>query len=229
MKKNFIIFIMILCIPFVVRANKIGEFNKTISVSLNSDLCVSTDVKDIKLQLYADGKEVDGLQIVLNSSNNFHGSFQNLPIFLSDGITEIEYEVKYYEDGVYRSFNKSEINYKKENFTGWISVTPDNIKPGKDYVLLTDNWFYQYNNRDPLILIDGDLYHQYVDVNTNYIKIGDKTSYYSLVDEPNLPETLWHFEKLSEEDSLYDIYKGYWVLTNYNDLNLERDVILRRP
>ncbi len=219
MKKYIYLLLLLVLFPMAVRANYIGDFYQTINVSLNCNECVDKDSKEIKLQLFANGEAVEDAVMILNKDNDFKGSFDDLLMFEDDGVTEIKYEVKFFEDGKYRSFSKNDISYEKDSFTGWVSVSPEDIKPGNDYVLLTDNWYYEYNDRDPYILVDGDLYHQYVDVYPEYVIIDGKKSYYTLDNEP-LSNTIWHIEKLPEDDELYDIYEGYWMLSNYDGLNL---------
>ncbi len=218
MKKLKLIFSLLLVMmlfPFAVYANEIGDFYQDINVSLNCNKCANKDTMEIKLKLFVNNKEVQNKELILNKQNNFNGYFEDLPMFEEDGITEIKYEVRFLEDGKYRSFNNNEINYKKERTTKWVSVKPEDLKPGHDYVLMTDNWYYEYNDRDPYILLDGDLYHQYVEVYPDYKIVNGKRSYYSL---DSIPEdrTIWHFEKLNQDDELYEYYSGYWVLTNYN-------------
>ena len=219
MKKIFYLILLLMIMPVFVYANKIGDFYKDINVSLNRELCDPNEEPEVKFQLFADGEALEGKELVLNKGNDFKGVFEDLPVFEDDGYTEIKYEVKFFEDGEYRSLKPEEITYKKEKVSKWVQINPEDIQPGHDYVLFTDNWFYEYNDRDPFILLDGDLYHQYVEVELDYKIINGKKSYYSLLTEPK-EETIWHFEKLPETDELYDIYKGYWELTNYDDLHL---------
>ena len=219
MKRYIYLLLLLVLFPMAVKANHIGDFYQTINVSLNCSECVDKSTKEIKLQLFANGEAVQDAVITLNNDNNFEDAFEDLPLFEDDGVTEIKYEVKFFEDGEYRSFSKNDVTYEKEKVSGWVSVQPEDIKPGNDYVLFTDNWYYEYNDREPYILVDGDLYHQYVYAEPEYNLINGKKSYFMLEDEPN-PKTIWHFEKLSEDDELYEYYKDNWVLTNYNDLNL---------
>ncbi len=219
MKKIFYLAILLMILPLIVSANAIGDFYKDINVSLNCELCDPNDEPEVKFQLYADGEALEGKELVLNKNNEFKGVYEDLPVFKENTFEEINYEVKFFEDGEYRSLKPEEITYKKEKVTKWVQVNPEDIRPGHDYVLFTDNWYYEYNDRDPFILLDGDLYHQYVEVEPDYKIINGKKSYYSLKTEPN-EKTIWHFEKLPETDELYDIYKGYWELTNYEGLHL---------
>ncbi len=219
MKKYIFLLLLLVLFPMAVKANHIGDFYQTINVSLNCDDCIDKSTKEIKLQLFANGEAVEDGIIVLKNGNDFEDAFEDLPMFEEDGVTEIEYEVKFFEDGEYKSFSKNDVSYEKEKISGWVSVSPKDIKPGNDYVLFTDNWYYEYNDRDSYILVDGDLYHQYVYAYPEYNLVNGKKSYFMLDDEPE-DKTIWHFEKLSEDDELYEYYKDYWVLSNYNDLNL---------
>ncbi len=217
--KKLIVLLTLLLIPSFVYAYQIGEFYKDINISVNCSKCDPTDEPEVTFQLFAEGEEVENAKLVLNKDNEYKGTFEHLAVFKENTFDEINYEVKYLEDGTYRSLKPEEISYKKKKESKWVQVLAEDLKPGHDYVLLTDNWYHEYNDRDPLILLDGDLYHQYVEVIPDYNIINGKKSYYSLVTEPN-EKTIWHFEKLPETDELYNIYEGYWQLTNYNDQKL---------
>jgi hypothetical protein len=218
--KKILIMLALLLMPLTVNAFQIDGFYKSFNVSLNCDECGDKDTREIKLKLFANGEEVDGTELILNKGNNFSGTFEDLPIFEDDYFTEIEYEVKFFEDGQYRSFNKSEISYNKETVSKWISVDPTDITPGERYVLLTDNWYHEYNGKDPFILLDGKMYHQYVDVIADYNIIDGKKSYYSLDSEPN-EKTIWEVGTVPEDAHHYELYKDFLVFKNVHyDKNL---------
>ena len=217
--KKYLIMSLLMMFPFVVKANYIGEFTKNINVSLNCEQCDPEYEPAITFQLFADGEPLDDYSVELNKENDYKTVFEDLAVFADDGFTEINYEIKYLEDGEYKSVKDEEISYRKEKINKWVQVMPEDLEPGHDYVLMTDNWNHEYNDRDPFILLDGDLYHQYVEVEPDYKIINGKKSYYSLISEPDAV-TIWHFEKLPEDDELYEYYEGYWELTNYDDLHL---------
>ena len=220
MKKLMLpIILFMMFLPIGVYANEIGEFYKDINVSLNCDKCIDENTMEIHLKLFANDIEVDGSELVLNKNNNFTTVFEDLPIFGEDKLTEINYDIRFLEDGEYRKFSNNDIKYNKVRKTQWVSVKPEDIVPGNNYVLMTDNWFYAYNGRNPYILLDGDMYHQYVDVYPEYKIVDGQISYYTLDTEPE-ERTIWHLEKLDSSDSLYNYYKDYWVLTNYKDEKL---------
>ena len=217
--KKYIIMLLLSIFPFVVKANYIGDFTKDINISLNCEQCDPNYEPSVTFQLFADGEPLEDYVIELNNDNEFKHVFEDLPVFKEDTDEEINYEVKYLENGNYVALKEDEVTYRKEKVSKWVQINPEDLEPGHDYVLMTDNWYYEYNDRDPYILLDGDLYHQYVEVVPDYKIIDGKKSYYSLVTEPDAV-TIWHFEKLPEDDDLYEFYEGYWELTNYDDLHL---------
>ena len=221
MKKKllFKIILLLVIFPFSVYANNIGDFYKDINVSLNCSKCANNESMNIHLKLFADGKEVEGTEVILNKQNNFTSTFEDIPMFREDGVTEINYEVKFLEDGKYKSFSNSDISYKKERASKWVSVKLEDLSPGKDYVLMTDNWNYSMNGQPPYILLDKQIGHQFVNVYPDYKLVNGKKSYYSIDDEVE-DRCIWHFEKISKNDELYNSYPNSWILTSSENKNM---------
>ena len=218
-KLSSLVILLIIFSPFIVKANHIGDFYQDINVQLNCSKCGSDYSNDIHFKLFADNKEVIGKDIILNKTNNYKAIIKDLPIFREDGITEIKYDIKVLEGNVYNTISKNEIKYKKNTITNWVSVLPENLKEGKQYVLLTDNWNYESNGFEKYLLLDKNLFPQFVSVKSEYNIIDGNKSYYVLETEPN-NNSIWTFNKISKNDELYNNYKNAWILTNNENKKL---------
>ncbi len=219
--KKYIMFIAIIAFvfPFTVLANEIGDFNKSINVSINCDQCTDINTKEIHLKLYADGKEVQGKDLILKKQNNFKGTFTDLPIFKEDDVTEINYVVKFLEDGEYRSFSNADITLNKVRASKWVSVSPNNIQPGHKYVLFTDNWNYAENGHGKFAVLGYNMSLIESDATADYKIINGKKSLYSLTIDP-YPEDIWTVSKVPNTDLLYDGFENYLVFTNTENKRL---------
>ena len=224
MKRYIYLLLLLVLFPMAVKANYIGDFYQTINVSLNCSECIDKSTKEIKLQLFANGEAVQDAVITLSNDNNFEDSFEDLPLFEDDGVTEIKYEVKFFEDGEYRSFSKNDVTYEKEKVSGWVSVLPEDLQKDHEYVLLTDNWNYELNGKDPYILVGGATFHQYIDVFPEYNLVNGKKAYFMLDGEPE-DKALLRIETPSKDVEYYnDIYEDYILLRN---LDLDKSLTLK--
>ena len=212
MKKIGLIIICLLLFPLVVKADKIGPFYQTINVNLACDYCEPEENREVTIQLFADGEAVEGKQVILNNDNEFTTKFEELVKFTEDNV-EINYEVKLLKDGQYVSIPTSDIQYKKETISKWVSVAYEDLQVGHDYLLQTDNWNQEYNGFSKRVALRGDVTVKGVKPEVDYKLINGKKSYYSLTEEP--PEnTLWHFERVPSNDANYDTFSDYWQLTD---------------
>lgn len=210
MKK--IILLIVLLFPTIVFANSIGPFNENINVSVNCSKC-PTEKQEVIVQLYADGELVEGKQLILNKSNNYMGTFTDLPVFKDKEFNQIVYDIKYIENGSYLSFNESDISYSEETITKWVQVLPENVEEGHEYVLFTDNWNYKENGLPKHMIITWDMKLTESEAKADYQIIDDKKSFYSLTMEPD-PDNVWKVTKVPSSDPLYDQFKNYLFFTN---------------
>ena len=49
------------------------------------------------------------LLVILNADNNYEGTFENLQVYDDETNEKINYEIKYFEDGEYKSLNDDEL------------------------------------------------------------------------------------------------------------------------
>ena len=212
MKKILLFLVLLLC-PFMVNAFVIQGFNKTVKITLNCDECKDKSDRQIKIRLYADGEAVDESDRVLKLSNNFTGIYEDLPIFKEDGFTEIDYEVRFLEDGEYKPFSKSEMSYNKDSVSKWASIFPEDIKPGDKYVIITDNWNHEANGGPKLVITSGDMKLYDINIVADYKLINGKKSYYTIDDTINDTDK-WSVSKVSSNELLYEGFENYLVFTN---------------
>ena len=215
MKKIVFILIMILVMPLTVSANYIGEFKRTINVSLNCDFCAEDVEKKASFQLFANGEPVEGQKIELSEANEFKGVFADLEVF-DENYVEIEYEVKMIEGEEYKSIPKEDITYEKVPLKKWVQVMPEDIEAGHEYVLFTDNWNYEANGYGKFAVLTGDMFLEETNATPEYNIINGKKSYYTLTMEPS-EESIWKTEKVLFNDEEYDTFKDYIMFNSYAD------------
>lgn len=218
MKKILFILAMMLIMPLTVSANYIGEFTRNINISLNCEFCSDDTEKTATFQLFANGEMVEGASIVLNEENEFKGSFEDLDVF-DENFAEIEYEVKMLDGEEYKSIPKEDITYEKVPIKKWVQVMPEDIKPGHEYVLFTDNWNYEQNGYGKFVLMSGDMYLEEINAIPEYNIINGKKSYYVLDGEPN-EESIWTTSEVSKDDLEYKAFKDYIQFNTYKDTKL---------
>ncbi len=223
-----VLLVLILC-PNSVQANHIGDFIQNFHVTLNCEKCfIKKDISG-KFQLFVNGEPVEGQELILNTDNNFEGDFENLPVYDDETDEKINYEIKYFEDGVYKSLSDDEISYEKDTYTGWVHVMPEDIRSNHYYVMFTDNWNYENNGYGKHLVIDHDLAPIYLEADVNYIRYNGKESYYTLLEAP--PESaIWKFKTTSDFPILpgfkssnqlgFNISNYEWLLYNYTNKNL---------
>ena len=198
MKKLIFMILLILAMPLIVSANEIGEFKRTINISLNCEFCPTSTEKTATFQLYANNEMVEGKSIILDESNNFEGSFEDLEVFDENNV-EITYEVKMLKNGEYQSIPEKDITYEKVPIKKWVQVMPEDIKPGHEYVLFTDNWNYEQNGYGKFVLMSGDMHLEETNAIPEYNIVDGKKSYYTLTMEPS-EESIWNTLSVSEDD-----------------------------
>ena len=220
------ILLLIILFPIAVKANHIGDLTQNISLSLDCEKCFLKDSLSAKFKLFLNGEPVEGQEIVLNKDNNYQGMFENVLIYEDETNTWYYYDVKYLDDdGNYHELEDDEIEYKTAVVDAWRQVQPEDITSGHNYVLFTDNWNYENNNRDRHILISGDMGHVYTEAipfytysYSDYIE-----SYYILIEDPP-EEAVWHFTKNESVPPLNDTNdsseSNYWELTSFEDKHL---------
>ena len=221
--KNKIIIISLMLLtmvlPSMVSASSIGEFKENINISLNIDSCEPDYTPEVKFQLYADNEAVEGKEIVLDKKNEYKGVFEDLPVFKEGTYEEIKYEVKFYENGEYKSISPEEITYKKSKISKWAQVLPEDIKPGHQYALFTYNWNHEENGLGRLALVNGDMALEETNAEADYKLIDGKKSYFSLTQDPS-ENSLWTITSVPSSDTLYEGFENYWVFTNYQSKRL---------
>ena len=218
MKKILFILAMMLIMPLTVSANYIGEFTRNINISLNCEFCSDDTEKTATFQLFANGEMVEGASLVLNEENEFKGSFEDLDVF-DENYAEIEYEVKMLDGEEYKSIPKEDITYEKVPIKKWVQVMPEDIKPGHEYVLFTDNWNYEQNGYGKFVLMSGDMYLEETNAIPEYNIVDGKKSYYTLTMEPS-EESIWNTLSVSEDDENYDVFKNHIMFNSYADKKL---------
>ena len=218
MKKIVFILIMILVMPLTVSANYIGEFTRDINISLNCEFCSEDTEKTATFQLFANGEMVEGASIILNEENEFKGTFEDLDVF-DENFVEIEYEVKMLDGKDYKSIPKEDITYEKVPIKKWVQVMPEDIEPGHEYVLFTDNWNYEENGYGKFALMSGDMYLEEINAIPEYNIINGKKSYFVLEGEPS-EESIWTTSSVSKDDPQYNVFKDYIQFNTYKDTKL---------
>ena len=217
--KKILIMLALLLMPLTVNAFHIEGFEKDINITLNCDDCKDKETREIKIKLFADGEEVPDSEIILNNANDFSGVYEELPIFLDDGFTEIEYEVRFLEDGVYKPFSKTETSYEKANVSKWMSVYPEDVKPGDTIMLVTDNWNHDMNGGPELVITSGDMRLYGINIVADYKIIDGKKSYYSIDDE-TYDEDEWDVSSVTSDELLYEGFENYVHLKNNEGKNM---------
>lgn len=216
--KKLLLLIGLLLLPTITFANEIGEFKKTINISLNCEFCAETFEKHATFQLFANGEKVEGKTLLVNEENEFKGSFEDLEVF-DENNEEIHYEVKILEGEEYKSIPEEDISYEKVPIKKWVQVMPEDIEPGHEYVLFTDNWNYEANGFGKFALLTGDMYLEETDAIAEYHLIDGKKSYYTLTMEPS-EEAIWKTTSVPETDEEYDLFKNYIMFNSYADKRL---------
>ena len=212
-KKLILLVLMILLFPGIVKAGELDLFYQDINVKIACDYCEPDENREVTIQLYADGTPVEGKQAVLNSANEFTYKFEDLLKF-DEEYKEIIYEVKILKNGEYASIPEEDVKYKKETITDkWVSVAYNDITPGKDYVLITDNWNQEENGFSKRVALRGDVTVKGAKPVVDYKLIDGKKSFYTLTEEP--PEnSLWHLDEVPSSDPNYETFSDYYMLTD---------------
>lgn len=218
MKKNILIIMILLLLPTFVSANEIGEFKRTINLSLNCDYCKEGIEKSATFQLFANDEIVEDAVITLDESNEFKGSFKDLAVFDENNV-EINYEIKKLENKEYKSIPKDEITHEKTPIKKWVQVMPEDIKPGHEYVLFTDNWNHEQNGYGKFVLINGNMYLEEIEAVAEYNNINGKKSYYTLTSNPS-EKSIWSTSNVSKDDEEFDTFKDYFMFNSYQKKKL---------
>ena len=214
MKKLGILLVCLLVLPLTVNAGHIGDFYQTINVGFSCDNCDDQDNVSVTVKLFADGVEVENSERTLTKAEGLTTKYEELNKFTDDNI-EINYEVKYLKDGEYVSIPSTDIKYKKETINRWVSVEVQDLQPGHDYVLLTDNWNQEVNGFSKRVVLRGDVTVKGAKPMVDYKLVDGKKSYFSLEEDP-VDNSLWHFEKAEDDAN----FTNYWTLTDEIGKNL---------
>ena len=198
-------------ISFSVYADADDSHYKDITISFNNNACPEEKGKDITIQLFKNG-EIEGELVVLNQTNNYTYTYENLAIFDSKTSDEIKYDVKVYENGTYRLLDPKHQSYDTTHINKWVQVLPENIKEGHTYVFTTNNWNYESNGFSKVIYLRGDITAKGAKVVPEYNIIDSMKSYYSIDGEP-IDNTRWTASKVPVDDPEYDSYKDYFMFT----------------
>ncbi len=219
MKKVFnIIIALILFFCFYIPVYATSYYYKDITISFNHDGCDNQVGKEITIQLFKDGVK-EGDPVVLNNSNDYKHTFEDLLIFSPESPDEIKYSVKVLENGNYRLLNpKHQINLT-ERIQKWVQVLPENIQDGHTYVFTTDNWNYEQNGFSKTIYLRGDITAKGAEIYPEYNIINGMKSYYAIDGEP-INNTKWVASKVPTTDPNYNEYKDYFMFTNEEDKKL---------
>lgn len=207
---KYFIFLFIFMLCTIVPVNAISDYWKDIVVKFSP--CEVGGNSDVTIQLFVDG-EKEGNEIVLNASNGYTYTFEDLPIFKPHSPVEYKYDVKIKENGKYRLISPKNISYEKTHINKWVQIVPENIKPGHTYVITTDNWNYESNGFSQVIYLRGDVTAKGASILPEYNIIDGSPSYYVIDGEP-IENTKWTVSSVPTSDPNYDEYKDYLIFTN---------------
>ena len=205
-KKVFLSLIFIFLLFMYLPVNASSDYYKDITISFNSNGCPGEDGKSITIQLFKDG-EIEGDPVVLNKSNNYTHTYQDLFIFGPETPDEIKYDVKVLENGKYRLLSPKHQTYKKEHIQKWVQVPYEYIKDGHTYVITTDNWNYENNGFSKIIYLRGDVTAKGAQVLPEYNIINGMKSFYVIDGEP-IDNTKWTATKSNNNT---------WIFTNESE------------
>ena len=211
-----ILFFLIFCFCTPVYAS--SDYYKDITISFNHNGCDDQVGKDITIQLFKDGV-IEGDPVVLNKSNNYTHTYEDLLIFGPESPDEIKYSVKVLENGNYRLLNPKHQTHLTERIQKWAQVLPENIQDGHTYVFTTDNWNYEQNGFRKVIYLRGDVTAKGAAVLPEYNIINVIQSYYIIDGEP-IENTKWVASKVPTTDPNYNEYKDYFMFTNEENKKL---------
>ena len=206
MKKNILlilipIFILCICKP----VNAANDYYKDITISFNSNGCPNEVGKPITIQLFKNG-EIEGDPVVLNQSNNYTYTYEDLFIFGPETPDEIKYDVKVLENGKYKLLSPKHQKYKTEHIEKWVQVPYEYIKDGHTYVITTDNWNYESNGFSKVIYLRGDVTAKGAQIHPEYNIIDGMRSFYAIDGEP-IDNTRWTATKSNNA----------WIFTNESE------------
>jgi hypothetical protein len=165
------------------------------------------------IQLFADGKKVEDEERRLNSETGFYSVFDNLPVFYDESIQEIKYDVRAYIGGKYYPLPEQSFSNQTETVAKWMQITPEDITPGKTYLITTENLNYENNGFSHYVYMRGDVTAKGAAVETEYNQIDGKKTYYTIDGEP-LENSRWVVTRVPEDDPNYNEFKDYYVFTN---------------
>lgn len=205
-KKVFLSLIFIFVLFMYLPVNAASDYYKDITISFNSNGCPGEAGKSITIQLFKDG-EIEGDPVVLNQSNNYTHTYQDLFIFGPETPDEIKYDVKVLENGKYRLLSPKHQTYKKEHIQKWVQVPYEYIKDGHTYVITTDNWNYESNGFSKIIYLRGDITAKGAQVLPEYNIINGMKSFYVIDGEP-IDNTKWTATKSNNNT---------WIFTNESE------------
>lgn len=196
-------------------AGHIGDFNHTIKINVDCSHCPTDANRKIKVRLYADGQPVPNTEVTLDNKTGFIATYDNMPVFRTEkGAEEIKYQAGVSEAGDnYRILNPKKVTHEKITVNKWLSVSPENLQDGHDYVFLTENWNYEENQQGKYVLMNGTVELEQATPQADYEIIDGKKSYYSLTTEPSA-NAIWKLAKITADDPDYGLYPNTWLFTN---------------
>ena len=212
-KVLFFIGVVLIAACFMLPVKASSDYYKDIIVTFNHDGCDNQVGKEVVIQLFENGKKVEGQEVILNEENNYTHTFSQLQIFKPESPDEIRYEVKTLEDGVYKLISEKSVTHEKEHIQKWVQILPEDIAPGHTYVITTDNWNYENNGFSKIIYLRGDITAKGAAVLPEYNIVNGKQSYYIIDGEP-IENTKWTVSAVPEGDPDYDVFKDYLMFTN---------------
>ena len=195
-------------------AGHIGEFYRDLYVTINCDTCVPDEEHGVTIKLFADGEPVEDSERTLNKETGFYTSYSELSIFRGEKTPEeIVYDVRVKEGDQWVVLPEINKSYHKEEIAEWVSVNPEDLEDGHEYVFLTENWNYEQNGQGKYVLLDEHVNLSQTLPMVNYRLISGNKSYYFLDEEP-AESDIWTLSKITTDDPDYALYPNTYILTN---------------
>ena len=197
-----------------VNAGHIGDFYRDLTVTINCDSCEPDEEREVTIQLFADGEPVEDGERTLNKEIGYSTSYYDLAIFRGEKTpAEVEYDVRVNEGGKWKVLPVISKTYYKEEIADWVSVNPEDLVEGHEYVLLTENWNYEENGQGKYVLLNNHVELSQTQPGANYRTIAGNKAYYYLEEEP-ADGDIWTLTKIATDDPDYALYPDTYILTN---------------
>ena len=213
---KYLSFIFVFFFIMIIPVHAASDYYEDITITFNHNGCDDQANKEVVIQLFADGKKVDGQEVTLNSTTGYTYTYEHLLIFKPDSPDQIRYEVKLLENGEYKLISPKNYSYETAEIKKWVQVLPEDIKPGHTYVITTDNWNYESNGFSKIIYLRGDITAKGAQVVPEFNIIDGKPSYYVIDGEP-IENTKWTVSAVPEDDPNYEEFKDYLMFKNESE------------